>query len=220
MHATGCAIAMAGRLHRQGVIRLSNCPHQARSGDPQGANPRAQLAAPPPRALKPMGHARRRPATLCAPPLPYAPEYKRHLQLGSDAISVAVTRERPAACPTHVAEGGPWAGPSTAVDCRQSGGVGSAQVDVGDVCTAERTWLYLWVVVKGSDTVSGLGTCATHYLYRLYVVQLMASTPVLQHRNLPRPANKLQPSPTRSPPTTLLRAATTPPPSSSSMDHP
>ena len=68
---------------------------------------------------------------------------------------VALVRDEPsgaASCPADVASL-PNSSQATA-GCTARGGSASVLVDMGDVCTEERSKLYLWVAIKGAQTVS------------------------------------------------------------------
>ena len=100
---------------------------------------RAGVVATPPPALNPRA-------------IPRA----RCLQDASDNVVVAVSRTKPTACPYDMAAADRARNRATATaDC--SGNAVSAVVDVGNVCTSERTNVYLWVRILGAQTVRGLG---------------------------------------------------------------
>ncbi len=77
-------------------------------------------------------------------------------QAGGANVAAALVRTKPSAvsgCPADVSS---IANSSLASgECAANGGSASLVVDMGDVCTRERTTLYLWVAVKAAATVSG-----------------------------------------------------------------
>jgi hypothetical protein len=71
-------------------------------------------------------------------------------------LLVALVRDEPSECPTSPSSL-PTASYSSAVSTIGCGTTSTGIIlDMGNVCTAERTTLYLWVAVKGSSSVSAV----------------------------------------------------------------
>ena len=75
-------------------------------------------------------------------------------QAAAANLAVALVRQKPSAtsgCPANVSS---LAGSSkVTAGCSASGASASVWVEMGDVCTEERSMLYLWVAVKGAQEV-------------------------------------------------------------------
>ncbi len=123
-----------------------------------------------------------------APPLPSLPAS----QDAPDNLVVALMRDKPTACPASPNNiSNNFSSAASTVSCGSTSG--GLLLDMGNVCTAERTTLYLWVAVKGSSSVRAFGAqpfvtrMHTHAMQPMCLIPCWCRTPGLDQLHPPPP---------------------------------